>query len=382
MIVMAGSFESYGVLAQVGKPAQKVCIAPRNTGTMGYNGHSTSGWRSRNRHACGQYTRSRGRLMPASMRIAKKHYRVINGGVPVAACPPVIACVRWALAGKLPVAPRAGTAQEQWHTAVAQAGTIRYNEYSTSGGRSRNRRPCSQSIRSRGRLMQASHRIVKFRRSGPRPDVPSDEKVSGRGPDLLGCLASGCPVGTFDNSPAIHRWVPGPGPGFSPVGTAEPFALRDIRRLHFSRPYGTEGLVLALFPSDKDDFSRSGELTSRSARLPPTSVGGLGASGHDRQPASAGLPEGREARLKPAQQSNFLPVDHRLKSVANKAITVRSRCLHEKSCQSLGYSHKIPTGQCPRFAVKTDAATLRIRFVCKQNSSLKYEKEKQSCTDL
>ena len=41
--------------------------------------------------------------MCASQRIVKKAYRT---GVPRAACPPVFACVRWALAGKLPVAPR------------------------------------------------------------------------------------------------------------------------------------------------------------------------------------------------------------------------------------------------------------------------------------
>ncbi len=167
------------------------------------------------------------------------------------------------------------------------AGTIRYNGYSTSGRRSRNRRPCSQSARSRGRLMQASDRIVKTR---------SRAVCHGSGI----CSASGCPVGTFDNSPAIHRWVSDQEPGFSPVRTAEAFAFRNVRRLHFSRPYGTEGLVSTLVPSDK----------------------------------------------------------------------------------SLGYSHKVPTGQCPRCAVKTDAATLRIRFVSKHNSSLKCEKEKQPCTDL
>ena len=40
--------------------------------------------------------------MCASQRIVKGHYRT---GVPLAAGPPVIAWVRWALAVKLPVAP-------------------------------------------------------------------------------------------------------------------------------------------------------------------------------------------------------------------------------------------------------------------------------------
>ena len=52
-------------------------------------------------------------------------------------------------------------------------------------------------------------------------------------------LAAVFHVGTFDNSPAIHRWVPNPGSEFSPVGTIEAFDYRDLRRLHFSRPYGT-----------------------------------------------------------------------------------------------------------------------------------------------
>ena len=72
-------------------------------------------------------------------------------------------------AGKVPGVPLllssgsacAGTAQEEWHTVVAQPGTIRYSGYSTSGGRSRNRHRHGQSGRSRGRLMQASPRIVK-----------------------------------------------------------------------------------------------------------------------------------------------------------------------------------------------------------------------------
>ena len=68
-----------------------------------------------------------------------------------------------------------------------------------------------------------------------------------------GTPASGCPEGTFDNSPVPARrgWVPDPGPGSSPIGTAEAIAIRNVRRLHFSRPYGTKGLVTALFPSDK-----------------------------------------------------------------------------------------------------------------------------------
>ena len=185
------------------------------------------------------------------------------------------------------VLTRPGESSGKVCAAPHTAGTIRYNRSSTSGWRSRNRHPCSQSTRSRGWLMQGSNRIVKTR---------SRAVCSGSGI----CSASRCPVGTFDNSPVIHRWVPGPSPGFSPVGTAEAFAPRDVRRLHFSRPYGTEGLVLALFPSDK----------------------------------------------------------------------------------SLGYSHKVPTGQCPRCAVKTDPPTLRIRLVSEPNASLTFEKEKPSCTDL
>ncbi len=217
-----------------------------------------------------------------------------------------------------------GTAHEPaaaGHTALAQAGTICYNAYSTSSRRTNSRHPCGQSTRSRGRLVQASHRIVKTRSCALRgwgatgglsasdclPSMGTGRQAASGTPRSRAvchgsgiCSASGCPVGTFDNSPAIHRWVPNRSPRFSPVGTAEAFALRVVRRLHFSRPYGTEGLVFALCPSDK----------------------------------------------------------------------------------SLGYSHKVPTGQCPKFAVKTDAPTLRIRFVSKQNASLTFEKEKQSCTDL
>ena len=217
------------------------------------------------------------------------------------------------------VLTRPGESSGKVCAAPHTAGTIRYNRSSTSGWRSRNRHPCSQSTRSRGWLMQGSNRIVNTRsraasvplvsaRRDPPVTVCIRWALAGKlpvapravchGPDI--CLASGCPVGTFDNSPVIHRWVPGPSPGFSPVGTAEAFAPRDVRRLHFSRPYGTEGLVLALFPSDK----------------------------------------------------------------------------------SLGYSHKVPTGQCPRCAVKTDPPTLRIRLVSEPNASLTFEKEKPSCTDL
>ena len=213
--------------------------------------------------------------------------------------------------------------------------TLCYDGYSTSGRRSNNRHPRSQSTRSRGRLMRASHRIVKTR-----------SRAVCRGSGI--CLVSGCPAGTFDNSPAIHRWVPGPGPGCSPA----PIAAGVLRRSSalVGDWCGTEGLVLALLPSDK----------------------------------------------------------------------------------SLGYSHEVSTGQCPKFAVKTDVPTLhckrsissrtarilsaeardpyshcpcpqraaryslpttgyfgcggspqsRFRFVSKQNVSLTFEKEKQSCTDL
>ena len=41
------------------------------------------------------------------------------------------------------------------------AGAVRYNRYSTSGRRSGSRHRCSQSIRSRARLMQETLRIVK-----------------------------------------------------------------------------------------------------------------------------------------------------------------------------------------------------------------------------
>ena len=92
MIVMAGSLESYGVLARPGKSAGKMLSVPL----------------------------------------------LLSSG-----------------------SAYAGTAQEQWHTAVAQPGTIRYNEYSTSGWRSRNRQPRSQSIQSRGRFMQGRPRITK-----------------------------------------------------------------------------------------------------------------------------------------------------------------------------------------------------------------------------
>jgi len=49
------------------------------------------------------------------------------------------------------------------------------------------------------------------------------------------CPARGLrPVGTFDNSPAIHRWVEAAMVRPRPVGTIEP------SRIVFNRPYGTE----------------------------------------------------------------------------------------------------------------------------------------------
>ena len=78
MIVMAGSFRRYGVPARAGKSTGKVC---RAAGAVRYNRYSTSGRRSRNRHACSQSTRSRGRVMQASMRIVKRHHRVTNARV-------------------------------------------------------------------------------------------------------------------------------------------------------------------------------------------------------------------------------------------------------------------------------------------------------------
>ena len=50
-----------------------------------------------------------------------------------------------------------GKVRASWRT----AGTIRYNGYATSGWRLRYRRPHSQSILSRGKLMQAWPKIVK-----------------------------------------------------------------------------------------------------------------------------------------------------------------------------------------------------------------------------
>ena len=90
------------------------------------------------------------------------------------------------------VLTRPGESSGKVCAAPHTAGTIRYNRSSTSGWRSRNRHPCSQSTRSRGWLMQGSNRIVNTR---------SRAVCSGSGI----CSASGCPAGTFDNSPAIHK---------------------------------------------------------------------------------------------------------------------------------------------------------------------------------
>ncbi len=88
MIVMAGSFGSYGVPAHLEKTTGKVCAAARKADTIRYNGYSTSSWRSRRRSSFGRIARSRGRLLSASMRIVKKHYSVINAGVPSMNKPP------------------------------------------------------------------------------------------------------------------------------------------------------------------------------------------------------------------------------------------------------------------------------------------------------
>ncbi len=103
MSVMAGSCRRYGDSARPGRFARKVYAAYRKADTIRYDGYSTSGWRSRNRYPRSQSIRSWGRRMQVSLRSMTKHYRA---GVLPAACPPVIGCIRWALAGELPVAPR------------------------------------------------------------------------------------------------------------------------------------------------------------------------------------------------------------------------------------------------------------------------------------
>ncbi len=107
MIVMAGSFKSFGVPARVRKSVGKA-----------HAGCATEPWPSG--HG------------PLSRRSA---------------------------GGPDPEGPGSGMAE----TALVLHATIRYDRYSTSGRRSRNRHPCGQSIRSRGRLMQASPRIMKKR---------------------------------------------------------------------------------------------------------------------------------------------------------------------------------------------------------------------------
>ena len=81
MIVIAGSFKSYGVLTRPGKPTGKARTERHTIDTIRYNGYSTSGRRSSSRHLCGQFNQSRGRLVQASPRIVKKHCRVTNAGV-------------------------------------------------------------------------------------------------------------------------------------------------------------------------------------------------------------------------------------------------------------------------------------------------------------
>ncbi len=69
------------------------------------------------------------------------------------------------------------------------------------------------------------------------------------GPAFMPCpYPHFCPVGTCDNSPAVHCWGRETSRfrATSPVGTAE------IGRQGFNRPYGTETeLRYALLPSDK-----------------------------------------------------------------------------------------------------------------------------------
>ncbi len=110
MIVIAGSFKRYGVPARPGESAGKVragCATEpwpsghgppsrRSAGgpdlegpgsgmaetalvlpaTIRYNAYSTSGWRSRNRHRCGQFNKSRARHMQSTLRIVKNHSRI------------------------------------------------------------------------------------------------------------------------------------------------------------------------------------------------------------------------------------------------------------------------------------------------------------------
>jgi len=60
--------------------------------------------------------------------------------------------------------------------------------------------------------------------------------------------AASCPVGTNENSPAIHCWGTSSHQPLSPVGTAE----IKLQAARLSRPYGTQGMVFAYpIPRDK-----------------------------------------------------------------------------------------------------------------------------------
>ena len=158
------------------------------------------------------------------------------------------------------VLTRPGESSGKVCAAPHTAGTIRYNRSSTSGWRSRNRHPCSQSTRSRGWLMQGSNRIVKTR---------SRAVCSGSGI----CSASGCPAGTFDNRSAIHK----------------------LSREH-----------IMISPS-------------RSC-LPPTLVGGQRPGTLFLEPASAGLREELRSPAKAGSRVGCRSSNHQLKLVANRNI--------------------------------------------------------------
>ena len=84
------------------------------------------------------------------------------------------------------------------------------------------------------------------------------------------------------------------------------------------------------------DFSSSVKRTGRGSCLPPALAGGERTCRSLLSRLQPGFSTLREARLKPAQGTKCLTVDHRLKSVANKALIVRLRCLRERSCHWTG----------------------------------------------
>ncbi len=158
MIVMADAFKSYGVPARPGKSAGIVWATPHKAGTIRYDRYSTSGRRSRNRHRCGQFNKSRGRLMLPSPRIVKKLCRVTIAGVPLVACPPVIACVRWALAGQLPVAPRGASSTRARVLAHATRPLATYYRLLTTLPAARRRSQDFVSFPNRTRLLHLKRR--------------------------------------------------------------------------------------------------------------------------------------------------------------------------------------------------------------------------------